>query len=205
MAVIKQKNRNRWVEDLKFSPDNTKLAVGTHDKQIDIYSVPAFKKVKTINKHSAAVSHLDWSTDSTYIHSTCNAYELLFFNAITGQQETRGASMLRDEKWHTWTTILGWPVEGIFRGTMDGSDVNKVDRSNKDHDSGYRLLAVAEDSGKVMFYRYPCLDKTQDRKEGRGHSSHVTNCKFSAQDTFLYTTGGEDHCVFQWKVIEEGQ
>jgi len=35
---------------------------------------------------------------------------------------------------------------------------------------------------------------------GKGHSSHVTNVKWSCQDKFLFSTGGEDNCVFQWTV-----
>lgn len=177
------------------------LAVGSHDAKIDIYSVPAFRKLQTLSKHSAFITHIDWALDSTFIHSNCGAYELLFFNAITGDQITRGATALRDEEWHTWTCTLGWPVQGIFRGTMDGSDVNKVDRSNSDH-GGYKLLAASDDFGKVNLYRFPCLDKTSGVKVGNGHSSHVTNCKFSQNDTYLYTTGGEDQCVFQWKIRE---
>jgi microtubule-associated protein-like 6 len=35
---------------------------------------------------------------------------------------------------------------------------------------------------------------------GSGHSSHVTNVKFSKDDTYLFSTGGNDNCVFQWKL-----
>jgi len=36
--------------------------------------------------------------------------------------------------------------------------------------------------------------------EGKGHSSHVTMVKWSKDDSFLYSTGGNDNCVFQWSV-----
>jgi len=35
-------------------------------------------------------------------------------------------------------------------------------------------------------------------KEYVGHSSYVTKVKFSADDSFLYSTGGNDKCVFVW-------
>lgn len=44
--------------------------------------------------------------------------------------------------------LPGWPVIGIWSGTMDGTDVNAVHRSH----SG-RLLATADDFGKVNVYR----------------------------------------------------
>jgi hypothetical protein len=43
----------------------------------------------------------------------------------------------------------GWPVIGIWSGTMDGTDVNAVHRSP----SG-RLLATSDDFGKVNVFRY---------------------------------------------------
>lgn len=94
-------------------------------------------------------------------------------------------------------------MEGIFRGTMDGSDVNKVNRSNNSCEGNYKLLACADDFSKVKVFRYPVLEKTSGFVEGEGHSSHVTNVEFSAEDTFLYSTGGEDQCVFQWKVQQK--
>jgi WD40 repeat protein len=36
------KNRKEWISDIKFSPDNSKVAVGSHDNFVDVYSVPEF-------------------------------------------------------------------------------------------------------------------------------------------------------------------
>lgn len=38
--------------------------------------------------------------------------------------------MLRDERWATWTTTLGWPVQGIWPKYTDGTFINSVDRSH---------------------------------------------------------------------------
>lgn len=198
--VAQIKNRKKWLQDVKFSPDGALLAVGSHDAFIDVYTVPQFKLLAKIKKHSSAITHLDWSTDSTHLHSTCQAYELLFFRARDGKQLTSGATALRDEEWATWTTVLGWPVQGIFRSYMDGSDVNMVHRSNEVHDTGYKLLACGEDTSLLRVYRYPCLKQNSGSLEGKGHSSHVTNVHFNTNDTYLYSTGGEDQCVFQWKI-----
>jgi WD40 repeat protein len=157
------KNRKKWMQDVKFSPDGAMLAVGSHDAFIDVYTVPQFKLMAKIKKHSSAITHLDWSTDSTHLHSTCQAYELLFFSARDGKQLTSGATALRDEEWATWTTVLGWPVQGIFRSYMDGSDVNMVHQEQrKVHDTGYKLLACGEDTSLVRVYRYPCLKQNSN-------------------------------------------
>ena len=37
-----------------------------------------------------------------------------------------------------------------------------------------------------------------------GHSAHVTNVRFSNDGMTLFSTGGADHAVFQWRVVPEG-
>jgi WD40 repeat protein/Ca2+-binding EF-hand superfamily protein len=195
------KKRKEWISEIRYSPDNEFLAVGSHDNYIDIYNVKLkYKFVFGMRKHSSFITHLDWSEDSNYLHSTCGAYELLFWNAKTGTQLTSGASALRDEQWATWSCVLGWPVQGIFQPEWDGSDINMVDRSHKELRKGYKILATADDFSNLRIYRYPCLRKTAKSVILYGHSSHVTNVKFNASDEYIYSTGGEDHTIMQWKV-----
>jgi microtubule-associated protein-like 6 len=62
------------------------------------------------------------------------------------------------------------------------------------------VLASADDLGKVKLFKYPCVvEKGAQFKEYMGHSSHVTKCKFSANDNFLVTTGGNDKTVLIWE------
>jgi microtubule-associated protein-like 6 len=137
------KPRKRWIQAIRFSPDDSLLAVGSHDSKISVFSVknpqkshdsvPVFSRLSNLKKHRAFITHLDFSSDGRYIHSNCGGYELLFFDCYTGEQLTSGATMLRDETWHTWSCILGWPVQGVFQSGWDGSDVNMVDRSQIQH------------------------------------------------------------------------
>eukprot|EP01015_Nassula_variabilis_P006389 TRINITY_DN1486_c0_g1_i2.p1 TRINITY_DN1486_c0_g1~~TRINITY_DN1486_c0_g1_i2.p1 ORF type:complete len:351 (+),score=77.49 TRINITY_DN1486_c0_g1_i2:65-1117(+) len=194
------KNRKEWISDIKFAPDNSKMAVGSHDNFIDIYSVPDFKILYKLKGHSSYITHLDWSVDSSALQSNCGAYEILYWDATTGQRNPSGASAYRDEKWCTWSCVLGWPVQGIWPAAVDGTDINATYRSNKKHPGDYHLISVGDDFGKVSIYRYPSLKKGSVPVVGVGHSSHVTNVKFNKSDDMLISTGGEDNCVFQWKV-----
>ncbi len=89
---------------------------------------------------------------------------------------------MRDEFWASWTLPLGWPVQGIWAAGEDGSDINAVDRSAQPVPDGYHLVAAATDSSLVKVFRYPCSEERSEFLEGRGHSSHVTNVKFSKDD-----------------------
>ena len=57
-------HKMEWIEDLKFSPDSTKLAVTSHNDRIFMFNVPNFKEFKVFGKSSSFVTHLDWSLDS---------------------------------------------------------------------------------------------------------------------------------------------
>jgi microtubule-associated protein-like 6 len=198
---ISKKERREEIADLKFSPDDSKLAVGSHDNFIDIYSTRDYKRLGICKGHSSFITHLDWSTDSRYLHSNCGAYELLFWEGETGRQQTSGATALRDEPWASFTLVIGWPVQGIYPQYADGTDVNAVDRSSKKFGNDeYSLVATADDFGLVKLFRHPCLEKGAEAVIGRGHSSHVTNVRFLPSDQRIVSTGGDDQCVFQWKV-----
>jgi WD40 repeat protein/Ca2+-binding EF-hand superfamily protein len=195
------KNRKRWISEVRYSPNNEYLAVGSHDDIIDIYQVNnKYKLMHSMKKHSSFITHLDWSLDSNYLHSNCGAYELLFWDVNTGKQLTSGASALKDEDWDTWSCVLGYPVQGIFKACWDGSDVNMVDRSKAKTSQGFRVLAAGDDFSNIRLYNYPILKKQVEGIILHGHSSHVTNVKFDKDDEYLYSTGGEDQSVMQWKV-----
>ena len=207
---VERHHAHEWISDVKFSPNGKVLAVGSHDNSIYIYKVDSFfdkedegllvfklDRPKVFNKHSSYITHFDFSTDNRYLQSNCGAYELLFCDVQTGRQET-SATKLRDRRtqWATWTCTLGWPVQGIWPPCADGTDINAVARA-----STQDLVATADDFGKVKLFRYPCTEKGSNCLEFRGHSSHVTNIRWSAFDECLISTGGNDQCTFQWRHV----
>jgi len=101
-----------------------------------------------------------------------------------------GRSALKNEQWSTYTTHFGWHVNGIFRGVIDMTHVNRVDR-----DPRHQFFAVANDWGLVEIFNSPNNERSQS-KQYRGHSEHVTNVKFT--DTHVFSAGGYDQCIMQW-------
>ncbi|CAD8171847.1 unnamed protein product [Paramecium pentaurelia] len=208
---FKQKYVNRlakeWISDIKFSHDQSWIAIGSHDNSIYIYSFPDMKqRYKPLKKHSSYITHIDFSIDGNHLHSNCGGYELLFWELQTGKQLPNGANQLRDEKWLTWTTPYGWPVQGIWPDIQDGSDINAAVRSNKTYNEkdkppdNYYLIATGDDNSQIKIFRYPCVKKGSQYILGRGHSSHITNIAWSMEDHYLFSIGGEDNSIFQWKV-----
>jgi microtubule-associated protein-like 6 len=184
---------HEWIQDVKFSPDGNTLAIGSHDNIIYMHSCADWSVKAKCEAHNSYITHFDFSADSQWLKSTCGAYELLYFDANTAAQEG-SATKVKDVDWSSQTCTLGWPVQGIWPPCADGTDINAVDRSGNG-----KLLCTADDFGKVKLFNYPVLDKDAGFLVFRGHSSHVTNVRFSLGDTHVITTGGNDRCVFQWK------
>ncbi|KAK3262979.1 hypothetical protein CYMTET_28194, partial [Cymbomonas tetramitiformis] len=149
------KNFDSAVDDLKYSPDGRLLALGSHDTFIDVYSVDKdYKRIARCSGHSATITHLDWSVDSSTIMSNCGAYEVLYWNARDGSQVKQNQ---RDTDWATWTCILGFPVMGIWPEGSDGTDVNSIDRSPSSSRWSGGIVVTADDLGQVKLFNYPCV------------------------------------------------
>ena len=188
------------VDDIKFSPDGTKLAVASHDNFIDIHdATKGYKFMHRCKGHTSFVTHVDWSADNTKLMSNCASYEILYWDATNGKQiRSSHDDVESDTKWDEWTCVLGFPVMGIWPDGSDGSDVNSIHRS---HDG--KLLAVGDDSGQVRLLNNPCVVEDAPSKDYFGHSSHVMNVRFLTGDTHVVSVGGCDEAIFQWKLLPQ--
>ena len=92
---------------------------------------------------------------------------------------------------------------GIWDPAYDLTDVNATCQSHgKDGELG-RTLALGDDYGNVKLFRYPCaVAYSAEHVAYGGHSSHVTCVQFSMDDSKLFSTGGCDTALFQWKFLE---
>lgn len=198
----KQKVTNKsenWMQTIKYSPSGKTVAVGTHGMVIVLLETSGYNVEKVLKTHNASLYHMDWSKDGTSLQSNCGAYELLFHDIdednLKNSTFNSSASSLKDVEWATQNCIFGWPVQGIWEG-LDYSDINTVDANQEKS-----LLAIGDDWGRVQLMRYPAL-KFNKRKSHYGHASHVVNVRFTPDGSRLFTTGGGDRTVIQWKVTK---
>jgi microtubule-associated protein-like 6 len=190
------------VSDLKFSPDGETLAVASRDNRIYLYDVSSkYRRFAICKGHTACITHIDFSSDGQFLQSTSPEGELFFWKVEDGKQVKNAADFWNTD-WASFTGTLGWQVQGIWPAVADGTEPNAVCRSNSS-----KLLGYADDFGKVKVYRYPCIGRTDaekqspsDAKSYDGHSSHVTNARFSHNDRHLMTVGGNDKSIFQWQL-----
>ena len=209
--VIYRKDCVEDISDIKFSPNDKMLAVGSHDGYIDIYSCgfalathltsskSEIRYLKRMRGHVSYITHLDWSADNHLLQSTCGAYEILYWNVSTGKQILSSTDNIEsDTIWNSFTCPLGFPVMGIWPKDSDGTDVNTVDVI---FDKG--LVVTGDDFGQLNLFNYPCVVKDAPPITAGGHSSHVMNVrviKNSPTETWLATVGGNDNSVMIWVV-----
>ena len=54
---------------------------------------------------------------------------------------------------------------------------------------------------KLILFRYPCVNRNSVPLKRRGHSSPLAQVKFSSDDKYLVSLGGEDMTLIVWKVV----
>ena len=93
------KDAQEWCEVARYSPDEKFLAFASHDNNLYVYSVSdegAYTLYKAFAKHNSFITAFDWSQDSTYIRTTCGAYEKLYFNIVEKSHDSAGLSNTKE-------------------------------------------------------------------------------------------------------------
>lgn len=187
------------VSVLAYSPDDRVLAVGGPNGSLEFLEVNAhYRRLHTCRGHSAAVLHLDWSTDGRFVQSVCSGCEYFFWDTATGERIADAAAM-RDVEWATWSCPLGLPVRGIYPKLSDGSDITAVHRSPDGC-----LLVSSDDYRKVNLFAYPCGPGSAACRSVAAHGSHVANVRFTANGHHVISLGGADLSVMVWRLTRNG-
>jgi len=117
----------------------------------------------------------------------------LFFKADTCAQDPSGATNTVAVEWASHHAKYGWLVDNIFPSGTDGTHINGVDFS-KDR----TLIATGDDYGLVNIFRNPARGGAKPICL-RGHSEHVVRVAFHNNDSYLFSVGGYDQTLMQWK------
>lgn len=73
-----------FINDIKFSPDGTKIAVGSSDRSISIVNVNSFEVEKNLSGHAASVTAVSWSKDGSQILSSGNDKSNILWDVASG-------------------------------------------------------------------------------------------------------------------------
>jgi microtubule-associated protein-like 1/2 len=188
------KDGREELASLTYSPDGKLLAVGSHDNNVYLHNTQGYELITKLSAHQSYVKHVDFSADGKWLQSCCGAYELLYWD-LAKKAQHKTPHELKDVQWATQNCTLGWGVRGMWLTDMDGTDINGVDVHFQ-----RSLIVCADDRGLVRILRYPTLSEPSESVNSRGHCSHVTTPRFNERGDRIFSTGGGDLTIIQWKI-----
>ncbi|GAB5573088.1 echinoderm microtubule-associated protein-like 5 isoform X3 [Prionailurus iriomotensis] len=193
-------HRKDIISDIRFSPGSGKyLAVASHDSFIDIYNVMSSKRVGICKGATSYITHVDWDIRGKLLQVNTGAKEQLFFEAPRGKKQTIPSVEVEKICWASWTSVLGLCCEGIWPVIGEVTDITASCLT-----SDKMVLATGDDLGFVKLFRYPAKGKFGKFKRYVAHSTHVTNVRWTYDDSMLVTLGGADMSLMVWTNEMEG-
>ncbi|OBS66090.1 hypothetical protein A6R68_05372, partial [Neotoma lepida] len=185
----KKRDRKSAIQDIRISPDNRFLAVGSSEHTVDFYDLTqgtSLNRIGYCKDIPSFVIQMDFSADSKYIQVSTGAYKRQVHEVPLGKQVTE-AMVIEKITWASWTSVLGDEVIGIWPRNADKADVNCACVTH----AGLNIV-TGDDFGLVKLFDFPCTEKFAKHKRYFGHSAHVTNIRFSYDDKYVVSTGGDD-------------
>ncbi|PNI66240.1 EML6 isoform 4 [Pan troglodytes] len=189
----KKRDRKSAIQDIRISPDNRFLAVGSSEHTVDFYDLTQGTNLNRIGYCKdipSFVIQMDFSADGKYIQVSTGAYKRQVHEVPLGKQVTE-AVVIEKITWASWTSVLGDEVIGIWPRNADKADVNCACVTH----AGLNIV-TGDDFGLVKLFDFPCTEKFAKHKRYFGHSAHVTNIRFSYDDKYVVSTGGDDCRLF---------
>ena len=196
MKIVHEgKDSNEPIRVARYSPDSNTLALGSEDANIYIYNAKDFyTKRFTISAHKAPVMFIDFTVDGNFISSVDLTRRISFSDMSTGQVVPSPAT-LREAKWSTWSSPVGWPVQGLWICQPDGVTPSAAMRS-----WGGALLAAGTTGGTIVVAHNPCPERPGYIRVS-GHSGPISQVGWLAGDHTIISIGQKDHCILQWKCV----
>nr|XP_034963441.1 echinoderm microtubule-associated protein-like 5 isoform X5 [Zootoca vivipara] len=193
-------HRKDVISDIRFSPGAGKyLSVASYDTFVDIYNVMSSKRVGICKGSSSYVTHIDWDVRGKLLQVNTGAKEQLFFEAPRGKKQIIPSTEAEKISWTSWTSVLGSCCEGIWPIIGEVTDVTASCLT-----SDSTVLATGDDFGFVKLFRYPAKGKYGKFKRYVAHSTHVTNVRWTHDDSLLVSVGGGDTSLMLWTHEMEG-
>ncbi|KAG6934966.1 echinoderm microtubule associated protein like 5, partial [Chelydra serpentina] len=187
-------HRKDVISEIRFSPGAGKyLAVASCDSFVDIYNVMSSKRVGICKGASSYITHMDWDIRGKLLQVNTGAKEQLFFEAPRGKRQTIPSLEVEKIGWASWTSVLGSCCEGIWPIIGEVTDVTASCLT-----SDSKVLATGDDFGFVKLFRFPAKGKFGKFKRYVAHSTHVTNVRWTHEDSLLVTVGGADTSLMLW-------
>ena len=181
--VAMGRNNASAISLLKYSPDGGILALGTQAGMVILYAANGkYPVLRELKGHKGRITALDWSRDGTSIRSQ----DLLMLETAWKVENGEVIPMDKQQDWVTDSRILttGAETGSLVRAKSPVSDLSIQGSLNG-------LLELHSPQATPLAYK--------------AHSSLLRSAAWSSDGQTLVTAGGEDLCLFQWKVTAQSR
>ncbi|KAJ5074830.1 hypothetical protein M0811_07873 [Anaeramoeba ignava] len=187
--VSNRKDMTTRIVYMKFSLNLQNLVIAYEDGSIDLYV--SYRRSFTFHiplPKDGMISVIDFSKDQKKIQVLTNFEKRFFFDLETNQMITTDtvSGLEEPQTWEINDCLIPQNLSGFT-----SIDQYKI--------SSQRLLIAYTDNTK-SFTLIDSISGNIKKFDIQGHSSNVVNVKF-LHPSKLISIGGEDHCIFQWKIL----
>jgi microtubule-associated protein-like 6 len=238
-------NRTKRISALKYSPCGNFLAVGSHERVVDIYNARGTPKMKLISNCKGAsgiIKDLNWVEDGLLLEVKTAAREQIFYDISRemGPIATRRELSKTIVPSFSWKTSTGLVDKQELTNCVECKDKEARECLRKESQSKHKklhclkiqssdfrvnsadrcyrnLTATGDILGCVSIFKHLTTSQATRShstelhlapshhvccKHYRGHSSYVTNVRWSHDNKYLISTGGRDMAIFVWRLVE---
>ena len=211
----KKKTNNKKDGDalscVQFSPDSTKLAVGSRNGRVYFLKRTIQKENDSnifvpyaVGKgHAAGLTKIDWSSNGNFVRTNSDDKFRLYFNSSNGKQD-RLALEKRDSLFDTNTCTMTWATQGIWRPSTQ-EELMYVDHGNSTVErclwEKYIQEYNEEDNYKTgKKKRGATFDRSTKKKSGKKFKdSKGVKCCNTSRDGKLMVAADDRQRIALWR------
>eukprot|EP01038_Epipyxis_sp_PR26KG_P009336 gene9336-12580_t len=195
-----------------FSPDGTRLYVGTRDGSIYVYdALNNFKTISTLaSLHENPLDSIDITYDGKFIVSMSKnevvIWDTLSFTPIKSPTDKFEYLAGFGLDYFTRQGVYGINCVGVFPQPVvsHGNNVFLPEVTSLTQSATKSLLATGDNYGQIKLFSNPAIDFFSPNKRYLAHSrGGISKVVFSHDDSYLLSIGKTDRLLVQWKVLKE--
>nr|XP_033334800.1 echinoderm microtubule-associated protein-like CG42247 [Megalopta genalis] len=185
-----------------YNPTGEIVAMGSQNGSIYLFRVSrdgfSYKKSNKIRGTQPLVQ-LDWSSDSRFLQTVTQDYDLVFWD-VKALSSEKSPLVMKDVKWYTHNCMVGYMVSGMWNNRYYPlTTVLTTSSRSAAHD----MLVSGDAEGYLRLFRYPCTSAKAEYIEEKVYSSLVACARFLYNDQNVVTVGGTDAALMLWELVDE--
>ena len=194
--LFEDRKAKKYITDIKYSPDNTFLAIASYDGKVYLHNSVTYNLVKELEAPSknCGILKVDFSFDSKIIRLATSLNELLFFT-VADSELILSPNATRDIVWYSTTVPYSWLTQGACRPFIEGVSILALALNPSKN-----MIAVSYQSGEVKLFNYPCQTLESKSLTLGGIATQATKLLFTDDNQYLLLLDSYQRAIIQYKL-----